>query len=253
MKAGRTAMTIHHIGSANELAAALGDAITAIPVPRGPHGDGWATYGDGSSAVFAACAQPGRRLAVGVSYLSTGGSQRRLQQAVRPAAGDHFEPAKTGTRSRGASSTRRRVAAAGARAAVDAADRGFHPHGLAADHAEGAARPDHARRHDADVRQALFRMRRVEAAPPVAAAGAGAAGDRLLIVLVPAAQTRLDVAARTWCLFRPRVAAVRRPGQLRARRSADPVFWQSLWTSLVWVVVRGRAAVRCSGSARRCC
>ncbi len=34
MKAGRTAMTIHHIGSANDLAAALGDRITAIPVPR---------------------------------------------------------------------------------------------------------------------------------------------------------------------------------------------------------------------------
>ena len=53
MKAGRTAMTIHHIGSANELSAALGDAITAIPVPRGPHGDGWSTYGDGSSTVLA--------------------------------------------------------------------------------------------------------------------------------------------------------------------------------------------------------
>jgi multiple sugar transport system substrate-binding protein len=58
MKAGRTAMTIHHIGSANELVAALGDAITAIPVPRGPQGDGWATYGDGSNAVFAACQHP---------------------------------------------------------------------------------------------------------------------------------------------------------------------------------------------------
>ena len=54
MKAGRTAMTIHHIGSANDLAAALGDAITAVPVPRNAQGGGWATYGDGSSAVFAA-------------------------------------------------------------------------------------------------------------------------------------------------------------------------------------------------------
>ena len=54
MKAGRTAMTIHHIGSANDLTAALGDAITAVPVPHGPNGPGWATYGDGSSAVFAA-------------------------------------------------------------------------------------------------------------------------------------------------------------------------------------------------------
>ena len=52
MKAGRTAMTIHHIGSANELTAALGDAITAVPVPRGTNGPGWATYGDGSVGCF---------------------------------------------------------------------------------------------------------------------------------------------------------------------------------------------------------
>jgi multiple sugar transport system substrate-binding protein len=58
MKAGRTAMTIHHVGSANDLVAALGDNITAIPVPRGPEGSGWTTYGDGSSAVFAACTNP---------------------------------------------------------------------------------------------------------------------------------------------------------------------------------------------------
>jgi multiple sugar transport system substrate-binding protein len=57
MKAGRTAMTIHHVGSANDLVAALGDNITAIPVPHGPQG-GWTTYGDGSSAVFSACANP---------------------------------------------------------------------------------------------------------------------------------------------------------------------------------------------------
>jgi multiple sugar transport system substrate-binding protein len=71
MKAGRTAMTIHHIGSANELSAALGDAITAVPVPRGPHGEGWATYGDGSSAVLA---QSKNQAAAWewISFLSTG-------------------------------------------------------------------------------------------------------------------------------------------------------------------------------------
>ena len=52
MKAGRTAMTIHHIGSANDMQAALGDAITAVPVPRGSNG-GWASFGDGSNAVLA--------------------------------------------------------------------------------------------------------------------------------------------------------------------------------------------------------
>ena len=70
MKAGRTAMTIHHIGSANELAAALGDAVTAVPVPRGPKGDGWATYGDGSSAVFAAAKNP-EAAWKWISFLST--------------------------------------------------------------------------------------------------------------------------------------------------------------------------------------
>jgi multiple sugar transport system substrate-binding protein len=70
MKAGRTAMTIHHIGSANELSAALGDAITAVPVPQGPQGDAWATYGDGSNAIFAACKNPDAAWKW-VSFLST--------------------------------------------------------------------------------------------------------------------------------------------------------------------------------------
>ncbi len=71
MKAGRTAMTIHHIGSANEMQAALGDNITAVPVPRGPGGRGWATFGDGSNAVLA----QGKNQEAAwkwVSFLSTG-------------------------------------------------------------------------------------------------------------------------------------------------------------------------------------
>lgn len=71
MKAGRTAMTIHHIGSANDMAAALGDKVTAIPVPRSPGNDPWSTYGDGSSAVFSAAADPDAAWKW-VSYLSTG-------------------------------------------------------------------------------------------------------------------------------------------------------------------------------------
>ncbi len=70
MKAGRTGMTIHHIGSANELNAALGERITAVPVPRGPHGEGWATYGDGSNAVFSASRNPAAAWKW-ISYLST--------------------------------------------------------------------------------------------------------------------------------------------------------------------------------------
>ncbi len=53
MKAGRTAMTIHHVGSANEIVAVLGDKITAVPVPRGPQGQGWTSFGDQSNAIFA--------------------------------------------------------------------------------------------------------------------------------------------------------------------------------------------------------
>jgi multiple sugar transport system substrate-binding protein len=53
-KAGRSAMTIHHIGSANELVDALGDKVSAVPVPRAADGKGWTSFGDESHAVFAA-------------------------------------------------------------------------------------------------------------------------------------------------------------------------------------------------------
>jgi multiple sugar transport system substrate-binding protein len=56
-KAGRTAMTIHHIGSANEMVAALGDKVSAVPVPRGPGGGGWTSFGDESNAIFASSKQ----------------------------------------------------------------------------------------------------------------------------------------------------------------------------------------------------
>ena len=71
MKAGRTAMTIHHIGSANDMVAALGDKITAVPVPRGPQGQGWTSFGDGSNALLA----QGKNQEAAwkwISYLSTG-------------------------------------------------------------------------------------------------------------------------------------------------------------------------------------
>ena len=73
MKAGRTAMTIHHIGSANDMVAALGDGITAVPVPRGPQGKGWTSFGDGSNAVMAASRN--REAAwKWIAFLSTGGN-----------------------------------------------------------------------------------------------------------------------------------------------------------------------------------
>lgn len=50
-KAGVTAMTIHHIGSSNDLVAALGDKVQAVPVPE-CGGGRWTTFGDESTGVF---------------------------------------------------------------------------------------------------------------------------------------------------------------------------------------------------------
>lgn len=53
MKSGKTAMTIHHIGSAKDMEAALGDKISAAPVPKGTTG-AWTSFGDEENAVFKA-------------------------------------------------------------------------------------------------------------------------------------------------------------------------------------------------------
>lgn len=52
-KAGKTAMTIHHIGSSADMVKALGDKVSAVPVPVcGP--TPWTSYGDESLAIFSA-------------------------------------------------------------------------------------------------------------------------------------------------------------------------------------------------------
>lgn len=56
-KAGRSAMVIHHVGSANEMVQALGDKVSAVPVPRPAGGKGWTIFGDESNAVLAASKQ----------------------------------------------------------------------------------------------------------------------------------------------------------------------------------------------------
>ncbi len=71
MKAGRTAMTIHHIGSANEMVQALGDAITAVVVPRSADGKGWTDFGDGSNAIFSQSKNP-EAAWEWLAYLSSG-------------------------------------------------------------------------------------------------------------------------------------------------------------------------------------
>lgn len=50
-KGGKTAMTIHHIGSSNDMVKALGDKVAAAPVPE-CSGGRWTSYGDESLAIF---------------------------------------------------------------------------------------------------------------------------------------------------------------------------------------------------------
>lgn len=52
METGRTAMTIHHIGSAQRLHDALGEDLSAFPVPAGTDGR-WTSFGDEENAIFA--------------------------------------------------------------------------------------------------------------------------------------------------------------------------------------------------------
>ncbi len=53
MLSGRTAMTIHHKGSARQMIDAWGDNISAFPVPAGLTGR-WTSFGDEQNGVFAA-------------------------------------------------------------------------------------------------------------------------------------------------------------------------------------------------------
>lgn len=52
-KAGKTAMTIHHIGSSNGMVEALGDKVSATIVPE-CGGGRWTAFGDESTAIFSA-------------------------------------------------------------------------------------------------------------------------------------------------------------------------------------------------------
>ena len=78
-KAGRTAMTIHHVGSAKEIVDALGDKVSAVPVPRAPDGKGWTYFGDESNAVFAA-SKVKEAAFRWISFLSTGENNADLNK-----------------------------------------------------------------------------------------------------------------------------------------------------------------------------
>ena len=70
-KAGRAAMAIHHVGSSGDMVKALGDKVSAVPVPRGSDGKGWTLYGDESNAVFAGAKDKAAAFKW-ISFLSTG-------------------------------------------------------------------------------------------------------------------------------------------------------------------------------------
>lgn len=53
MKSGRTATTIHHLGSSVDLDKSLGDKLSAFPVPRGTKG-AWTSFGDEENGLLAA-------------------------------------------------------------------------------------------------------------------------------------------------------------------------------------------------------
>lgn len=53
MLEGRTAMTVHHIGSAQDMHEEFGEDISAFVVPAAPGGDRWTSFGDEQTAILA--------------------------------------------------------------------------------------------------------------------------------------------------------------------------------------------------------
>ncbi|WP_299820598.1 sugar ABC transporter substrate-binding protein [uncultured Roseibium sp.] len=79
-KAGKTAMTIHHIGSSNGMVEALGDAVSATPVPECGGGH-WTSFGDESTAVFST-AENKDAAWKWISFLSTAGNNTEFNKAT---------------------------------------------------------------------------------------------------------------------------------------------------------------------------
>ncbi|SES23882.1 carbohydrate ABC transporter substrate-binding protein, CUT1 family [Tranquillimonas rosea] len=79
-KAGKTAMTIHHIGSANGMVEALGDKVSAAPVPE-CGGGRWTAYGDESTAVMSS-AEDKDAAWKWISFLSEAGNNALFNEAT---------------------------------------------------------------------------------------------------------------------------------------------------------------------------
>ncbi len=79
-KSGRTAMTIHHIGSANGMVEALGDSVSAAPVPACGGGQ-WTAFGDESTAVLSG-AEDKEAAFKWIAFLSSEGNNTLFNQAT---------------------------------------------------------------------------------------------------------------------------------------------------------------------------
>ncbi|MHA6344251.1 ABC transporter substrate-binding protein [Roseivivax sp. CAU 1761] len=79
-KAGKTAMTIHHIGSANGMVEALGEDVAAAPVPE-CNGGRWTAFGDESTAIMADAEDP-EAAWKWISFLSSEGNNTMFNEAT---------------------------------------------------------------------------------------------------------------------------------------------------------------------------
>lgn len=79
-KTGVTAMTIHHVGSSNDLVAALGDKVSAVPVPE-CGGGRWTTFGDEFTAVLSNASDKDAAWKW-ISFLSTTGNNALFNSAT---------------------------------------------------------------------------------------------------------------------------------------------------------------------------
>ena len=77
---GQTAMTIHHIGSSADMVKALGENVSAVPVPECGGGH-WTSFGDESTAVFSA-AQDKEAAWKWISFLSSPGNNAAFNKAT---------------------------------------------------------------------------------------------------------------------------------------------------------------------------
>ncbi|BBI54490.1 hypothetical protein HORIV_69110 [Vreelandella olivaria] len=79
-KAGKTAMTIHHIGSANGMVESLGDNVSAAPVPE-CGGGRWTAFGDESTAVLSNAENP-EAAWKWISFLSSADHNAKFNEAT---------------------------------------------------------------------------------------------------------------------------------------------------------------------------